>query len=288
MRFLFVDQIKDIQDDCIRGSKHFASDAPMQYSNSKGEAEIAPGVISEAIGQLVSWLCIDRNGYSGRPVFLFADKIEILGKVLPGSTVDLVATVNSIDEETFVFSGEASVDGRIVHRVERVSGYFMPLGDLEDPEVTKSRYSALTNGGLKLDGDTGVYDFTKLVDDVTDRPSDEKIVCSKTMAKTELFYKDHFPRFPVTPIVMINEMIGLAAANLLCPNDPRSLRPKSVDGIKIRNFVKPGETVETSITVKDRQDLPTGASEITTIAQVTKDGKTILRGKYIYELTPEL
>jgi 3-hydroxyacyl-[acyl-carrier-protein] dehydratase len=284
MRFLFVDKITDIAGDCIKGTRHFASDAPMQYSNAKGEAQIAPGVVSEAIGQLVSWLCIDRGGYTGRPVFLFADQIEICGIVTPGSTVDLVANIESIDDETFVFSGEASVDGRVVHKVKNISGYFMPLAEMEDPEITKQRYADLTNGGLKLEGDKGIFDFDKLIDETVEHPSDDKIVCVKTMNPDEKFYKDHFPRFPVTPIVMINEMIGQAAACLLCPNDPRALIPISVDGIKIRNFVKPGEQVTTEITVKSRKELPNGNTALATVAQVTKDGKTILRGKYIYEL----
>jgi 3-hydroxymyristoyl/3-hydroxydecanoyl-(acyl carrier protein) dehydratase len=292
MRFLFVDRITEVGDGVIAGLKHFDVGAPMQYGDGRGERQIAPGVVSEAIGQLVSWLCIKNNDFSRRPVFLFADKIGIAGIVRPGDTVDLKARIDSMekDGETFVFSGEASVQDRLVATIENCSGYFMPLGDLEDPEVTKQRYGALINGGLKLDGDHDFYDFDQLLGEVVEQTGDAAgaagsgIVARKTMAPSERFFADHFPRFPVTPIVVINEMIGAVTAKLASPHEPRALMPRAVEQIKIRNFVKPGETVETKVKITGRHPGKNGRDVITTMAEVTKGGKTILRGRYVYEL----
>lgn len=281
MRFLFVDKISEIDDKSIVGSKYFSKESPMQYSDKDGELQIAPGVISEAVGQLVSWLCIKNNDFTARPVFLFADEIEILEKVAPGSNVELKARIDESDEETFVFSGEAYVDGKCVHRVASVNGYFMPLGDLEDPEVTKKRFQKMMDEGLELSGDKGVYDFDSLVD-VTVEKGQDSILVAKTMRESERFFDDHFPRFPVTPIVMINEMIGNATARLVCPENYRALVPTMVKGIKIRNFVRPGETVQTSVSLKRRQSNPDGTESITTLAEVKKGKKIILRGKYEY------
>ena len=63
----------------------------MRYRPLGGEAEIAPGALSEAIGQLASWLCIQRNDFTARPVFLFADHIKVHGAVQAGSDVELHA-----------------------------------------------------------------------------------------------------------------------------------------------------------------------------------------------------
>ena len=280
MRFLFVDKIDRLSESEITGSRYFGVDAPMQYANANGESQIAPGVISEAVGQLVSWLTISKGDFASRPVFLFADKIEIVAPVKPGSKVDLNASIEEGDDSTFVFSGEARVDGNLVHRVERVNGMYMPLGDLEDPQVTRDRFARLTAEGLQLPGDEGRFDFTSLVDRVVES-ADTEIVCEKSFSPDEKFYQDHFPRFPVTPIVMINEMIGLTTAKLVKPDDPRSVVPLTVDGIKIRNFVKPGDTVRTHVKVKDT--IRDGDSTIVkTIAEVKNDSKTLLRGKYSY------
>lgn len=280
MRFLFVDKINEITETSISGSRNFGCDAPMQYADAKGQAQIAPGVVSEAIGQLVSWLTISRGGFTKRPVFLFADKIKIILPVSPGSRVDLSAQIDDGDDATFVFSGEARVDGELVHQVERVNGFYMPLDDLEDPKVTRDRFQRLSSAGLKLAGDEGRFDFTSLVDQIVEK-KDDQIISSKCFSPDELFYQDHFPRFPVTPIVMINEMIGLTTALLVRPEDPRAVVPISVDGIKIRNFVKPGDTVHTTVKVVDTA-FEDNRTIIKTVAEVKKGNKTLLRGRYSY------
>jgi 3-hydroxyacyl-[acyl-carrier-protein] dehydratase len=282
MRFLFVDKIKEISEASISGSRYFAVDAPMQYADAKGTAQIAPGVISEAVGQLVSWLTISKDDFQSRPVFLFADKIEIIEPVKPGSTIDITARIEESDEKTFVFSGEASVAGRLVHRVSRVNGFYMPLHDLEDPEMTRDRFACLTAEGLQLPGDEGRFNFTSLVDNITEK-SDESITTEKTFSPDEKFYQDHFPRFPVTPIVMINEMIGLSTAQLVCPKDPRTVIPVTVDSIKIRNFVKPGDKVQTTVKIVKTSD-ELSHTTIHTIAEVKNDSKTLLRGRYSYKI----
>jgi 3-hydroxymyristoyl/3-hydroxydecanoyl-(acyl carrier protein) dehydratase len=290
MRFLFVDKIERMTADSISGAKSFPVTAPMQYANG----EVAPGVVAEAIGQLVSWLCIKNNNFTARPVFLFADKIRILGAVQAGETVDLTAHIDSqnIEDGTFVFSGEAAVAGKPVHAVESCHGYFMPLSDLEDPETTKRRFEKMTqkDGRLELDGDTGVFDFASLVDEVLEMQTKgpkKAILARKTMRLDERFYPDHFPRMPVTPIVMINEMIGQSAGLLLGADKRYVLRPKAVEGIKIRNFVKPGDSVEIKVTVNKEANADSSNHDhsiVQTTAEITKDHKLILRGSYTYEL----
>jgi len=78
---------------------------------------------------------------------------------------------------------------------------------------------------------------------------------------------------------MINEMIGQASARLLVP-DSGSLRAVTVKGIKIRNFVRPGDAVTTKIKVKKRLD----DGRVVAMAEVQKDDKLILRGEYTYQI----
>lgn len=304
MRFLFVDRIDHYSDTSISGVRFFRMDEPLQYPirgglGSAQENQIAPGVVSEAIGQLASWLAIKKNGFTGRPVFLFADHIKVDHPVTPGSNVELKAEIHQMDTETMVFSGSALVEGRMVQAVTNCSGYFMPLDQLEDPAVTRERWGSLVAGGLLLDHRSGArYPFASFSDEVLGQDGSASIVIRRTMRADEPFYADHFPRFPVTPIVMLNELIGSAAGRLAKSLGATNLMVRSVSGVKIKNFVKPGETVIVRIR-NTRPELSssspvavmTGNNSETrifeTIAEIEKDGKTILRGRYSYEMLQE-
>lgn len=286
MRFLFVDRISALGGDTVEGRRVFGAREPLQYSPWRGVAQVAPGAASEAIGQLASWLCLARNDFMARPVFLFAEAIEVLGPIPVGSDVALKASISSMDESTFVFSGEASVDGVVVQRIKDCSGYFMPLEELENPAVTRERFAALTSAeGLVLEGAEGAaFPFSTLVDEIKFFDADTEIRAEKRFHTNAPFYADHFPRFPVTPIVMLNEMIGATATRLLCNADQR-LAVRGIKDIKIKSFVKPGEICETRVKVTTVETGPGGVKCFRTIAEVLKDGKRILRGLYDYELT---
>jgi 3-hydroxymyristoyl/3-hydroxydecanoyl-(acyl carrier protein) dehydratase len=196
-----------------------------------------------------------------------------------GSTVELSAAVSKMDDETFVFSGEARCGNEVVQTIRNCNGYFMPLGELEDPEVTKKRFRALVEGGIQQFDDEGpAFPFDALL--TTTEKSPDGISCRATFDPGHTFYRDHFPRMPVTPIVILNETIGAAAQRLLAPRQDQLLRVRKIQDIKIRNFVRPGETVEAVIKVEGRD-----GSLIRTVADLVKDGKRILRGRYDYQLT---
>jgi 3-hydroxymyristoyl/3-hydroxydecanoyl-(acyl carrier protein) dehydratase len=248
---------------------------------------IAPGAVSEAVGQLASWLCLERNGFAGRPVFLFADRIEMGAPVRPGTTVELSAELAAMDAESLRFSGEAKVGGETVLKVMDCSGYFMPLAELEDPAVTKARFAAITGGGLILpDGEGAPYPFAALAGDTVSSTPGTAIRTCTTMAAGEPFYGDHFPRFPVTPIVMLNEMIGASTARMLGLPGAGLLRVRATRDVKIRSFVRPGDVLETvvQVTGSSREH---GVQRIEATAEILKAGRRILRGHYHYDVSGE-
>jgi 3-hydroxymyristoyl/3-hydroxydecanoyl-(acyl carrier protein) dehydratase len=283
MRFLFVDRITRLDPGSsarVEGTRTFGLDEPLRYEAPVAEA--APGVVSEAIGQLASWLCLARNDFTARPVFLFADSIEVLGATPLGVPIQLSADIGQLDAETVTFSGEASVDGRVLVRMHRVSGYFMPLADLEDPAVTRARFAAMMGEGLRLEGTAGeAFAFDRLVAPAAELAPGQSIRTTTRFDAALPFYADHFPRFPVTPIVMLNEAIGAAARQMFhaVGKEPHA---HSIRGIKIKSFVRPGDQCEVRIEV---QGPSTVADGVRTVAELIKDGKRILRGTYDYVLT---
>jgi 3-hydroxymyristoyl/3-hydroxydecanoyl-(acyl carrier protein) dehydratase len=243
--------------------------------------------VSEAIGQLASWLCLERNGFSARPVFLFADRIEVLASVRPGEAVLLEASLHEMDAESLRFSGRALVQGRVVQTVKDCSGYFMPLAELEDPAVTRARFQTLTAGVLALEGAGGPpYPLADLAGETLSLEPFARVQTRTRFAPEAPFYADHFPRFPVTPIVILNEMIGQATAKVAGLNSAQergALQIRRIEDVKIRTFVRPGETCETIVTVTAlREEGPVKLLAAT--AEIKKDGKRILRGNYTYEL----
>lgn len=282
MRFLFVDQVSDRTETQVVGRRLFAADDPMQYRPLRGDPVVAPGAVSEAIGQLVSWLCLENNKFTARPVFLFADQINVRGMAPVGAVVELMAEIHEMDAESFRFSGAARVKGEVVQTIKDCSGYFMPLGELEDPEQTRERFKALTGGGLTYDGLSGdPYAFASLAGSTMELEKDVSIRTEKCFDPGEKFYADHFPRFPVTPIVMLNEMIGAATSRMVNADGRRRLLPRQIKGIKIRSFVKPGERVEVAVR---RAPAEAEGGLVATHAEIHKDGRPILRGSYTYEI----
>ena len=285
MRFLLVDQITRRTRTKISGLVRFGAETPLRYARSSGAVVVAPGAVSEAIGQLASWLCLEQNDFAARPVFLFADGIRVDGDVPVGCEIELEADVTALNDETFVFSGKAVFNGEVVQSIENCNGYFMPLGELEDPTATRARFGRLVDGGIRhVDGAEAAFPFEELVTNVAADESGDGMRATAHFAPNLPFYEDHFPRFPVTPIVMLNEAIGAAAARFLAREAGAAIRIKAIRDIKIRTFVKPGETIDIKLTVAARTSNASGV-DIETVVDVTKDQKRIMRGLYEYHET---
>ena len=119
MRFLFVSKINEMKEDSIKGSHFFPVDDPYQHKRGTDEAVIAPSVVSEAIGQHLSWLTIGQGDFKHRPVFLFAEEIQVHGFVKPGTNVALEGRIQERDDQQMIFSGEAYVDGKLMQSIKK-------------------------------------------------------------------------------------------------------------------------------------------------------------------------
>lgn len=274
MRFLFVNKISSMSDQKITGQVEFGPREPWQRI-STGGARISTSVVSEAVGQLVSWLSLQNNNFTARPVFLFATRISLSDAVSPGTTVDLDAEITDQSPDSFIFSGTAKIAGRTVVKIEDCGGYLMPLQELEDPTVSRARFQSLIGDGLPANPGFEPFAYASLVDRILDQQDSESITITKAFTGNEPFYADHFPRFPVTPIVVINEMIAEATSLLV----REELTPLSVQDLKIKSFIRPGDVAQVII-----KKLETIGQEFETVAEIAINGRRILRGRYRYRL----
>jgi 3-hydroxymyristoyl/3-hydroxydecanoyl-(acyl carrier protein) dehydratase len=282
MRFLFVSRITEIEGKKIRGQVDFSAGEPWRRKGAKAECIISTSVISEAIGQLVSWMTLKDNDFSGRPVFLFATTIHLDQGVPAPATVDLEAWITDQSEDSFIFSGTAKFAGKTVVEIQDCGGYFMPLTELEDPVITRQRLITLSQEGLQANPSESAFDFSSLVDAILDLKPGQSITTTKQFLVHEPFYADHFPRFPVTPIVVINEMITEATKRLFKQCSPAgvTVTPVAVQDLKIKSFIRPGDTAVVHVNITETND-----SLFETIAEISVNQKRILRGRYRFQLS---
>lgn len=246
MSFLFVDDITSMTLDSIRGGFGLDYSVPFRHTRENGEEVIAPGVICEAIGQLVSWWLLERNGFTGRPVFLFADRIVQHRNVRIGARLELMARLHHVDFDSARFSGIASVDGVPVHAVEDCVFSFMPLVDLEDPEACRKRFTQLRSGAWgRRSRRAAPFAWSDLRGETLKLDPGRTIHRRLRLDPDFDFYADHFPRFPVTPAVILNEAAGQAAMAMMSSEELRGR--KSISGCKIRDFVRPGDTIDIKV-----------------------------------------
>lgn len=281
MRFLFVSKISAMSDHKITGQVEFGSQEPWQRLHLPTGPRISTSVVSEAIGQLVSWLSLRNNDFTARPVFLFATRIGLSDDVAPGTTVDLEAEITDQSSESFIFSGTAKIAGRAVVTIEDCGGYLMPLQELEDPADTRNRFLKLISTGLPANPGTVAFDYRSLIDEIVSHEKNASVTIRKVFSDREPFYPDHFPRYPVTPIVVINEMIAEATATMMSPlaDQRTNLKPIAVQDLKIKSFIRPGDHAQVTI-----KNVETIGKEFETIAEIIVNGRRILRGRYRYEL----
>jgi 3-hydroxyacyl-[acyl-carrier-protein] dehydratase len=123
-----------------------------------------------------------------------------------------------------------------------------------------------------------------LLDEIVER--DEKhIRCRYTFRADEYFYAGHYPRFPITPGVLLCEAAMQAGAVLLSSQvDAGSDRvpvATRMNDVRFKRMVKPGETVEIDVTLNERL-----ADAFFLTGKVSVDGKLAVRLDFACTLAP--
>lgn len=270
MQFLFVDDIDAVSDRAVAGRMHLGPDGPYVHRSAKGDT-VGPGYIAESIGQLASWHCVSTSGFRFKPVFLFCPTIEFFAPVPAALTVHLEARIERFDDESFVFSGSARVDGEVVARLDDCHCLPMPLERLEDSELVRERFLALSQGSWRRQAGLG----------------NERISFSQVLVAAEVatrtfdvafddigfIYRDHFPNQPVTPVVVLNEVVHSLVAETFGLAKLDAIRE-----LKIRSFVAPGESFQ--VRLGEPQALAADKDKQSVHVELAKKGRTIMRGRY--------
>ena len=97
----------------------------------------------------------------------------------------------------------------------------------------------------------------------------------RNVPNTLAIFDSHFPRFPTMPGVLILGTLGSLAARLLEEEDPaRPWRLAGAGNVGFRHFVQPGDQMELTVTLKQRED-----REALLSGEVRVDGRVVTRAR---------
>ena len=102
----------------------------------------------------------------------------------------------------------------------------------------------------------------------------KQAVALRNVPNTLSIFDSHFPRFPVTPGVLILGSLGTLAAHLLEEETGKTWKLAGADRVGFRHFVQPGDQMELTVSLKERTD-----EEATLSGEVKVDGKVVTRAR---------
>ena len=121
-----------------------------------------------------------------------------------------------------------------------------------------------------------------LIDEVEEMVPGEKITATKYISPDSFWFKGHFPEYPVTPGVLIIEMLaqaGAVCALSLPENKGKIGLLGGVDKAKFRHQVLPGETLKLEVEIiKSKGNIGIGKG------LATVDGKKAVSAEITFAL----
>jgi 3-hydroxymyristoyl/3-hydroxydecanoyl-(acyl carrier protein) dehydratase len=241
MSFSFVDRIAEIEPGRrARGS----------YSVPAPWRELPPWLVAEAIGQLAAWVAMAGTDFRRRPVAAIAGEVIAPPAGSAGGVLELAVEVERRDDNTIVYRGSATAEGRDVGALERCVGPMMSMEEFDDPESVRRRYAALRGGGLALGP---VEDpMAMLVPDVVERVSGELLRARLIVPADAAFFSEHFPRKPVFPATLLMALQVRLAIELTSDASGELPRLAAARHVKVRSFTAPGTSLDLEARVQSR------------------------------------
>ena len=261
--------------------------------NNGNHSVLMSSIIGETLGQLGAWCVMHANGFTGRPVAGVVSAVHIHDEAKVGEQLFLETTIDALDEAAVEYHSIATVDGRPIFTIESALGPILPMEDFIDPKVVKAQFEKIYRLDLdglslknikkneELENTTGVcrgvplwapangqaqglhptntfgYPSTHIsFDKILDYNPGESIKAQKSLSLSAAYLPDHFPRKPVMPLtVLLQAKLELAAKFLQNSfEDGKLFRPITVRKVKMSGFVQPGDSVITTVKIKEKSD----------------------------------
>lgn len=288
MRFLFVDRILELEEGkLIRGIKHITADDPFL---SESPQVFPSAFIGEALGQLAAWNAMKTQKFQARPVAGTLSCAKIYRPVLAHETLLLESFIEQLDESIVAYESQARVGEELVFTLEGALGPMLPMEKFIDEAAVKCQFEQLYRPG----------DFNQLAQTLNRPPSSEKtshfhittpvhyphllfqfdhllsfkpgvsVQAEKRINFAAPYFPDHFPRHPVLPLTVLLESQCLLTQKFLMASDIHAYRLLELRKIKMKDFVRPGDIIQTQLTLQTHE-----VDRLSVHASTSLEGKRI-------------
>lgn len=271
MSFLFVDRILRMDEGrFIQGIKQVTlSDAylcPSWNDKTANAWVLMSSIIGETLGQLGAWCAMHANGFTLRPVAGVVSAVHIHDEVNVGETLFLETTIDALDEAAVEYHSLATVNGRTIFTIESALGPMLPMEDFIDPLEVKAQFAKIYRIGENPPHPNfppcggklgwGVTPTHIAFDTILECQPGKQMTAQKSFSLSAPYVPDHFPRKPVLPLTILLEAKLQLSASFLAASfeDGKDFRPVTVRKIKMSGFVQPGDSVMTTIRLKEKTE----------------------------------
>jgi 3-hydroxymyristoyl/3-hydroxydecanoyl-(acyl carrier protein) dehydratase len=241
--FSFVDRVTVLEPGC-RIAGH--------YTIPAGLVAFPMALVGEAVGQLAAWAAMAALDFKCRPVAGLAAGVDFFSTVRPGQVLELMANLETLDEEAVAYGGTARVDGQPVMGLRDCVGPMLPIEQFDDPRTLRERWALLREAGTEPGGFGGVEPL-KLTD--IRREEGPCLHATLQVPAAAPFFSDHFPRRPVLPgSLLLNSSLELVldlAATLAPAEAGSSWSIQEVCDVKLRAFTPPGGTLTLEVRLNE-------------------------------------
>jgi 3-hydroxymyristoyl/3-hydroxydecanoyl-(acyl carrier protein) dehydratase len=269
MNFLFVDKILALEPgQSTTAIKNITLSDDYLRLNHQGEGIIIPCILGEAIGQLCSWNVIQSSDFQLRLIGGVVGEVNLRNEAFVGDTVILENTIDHLDLDNQVvsFHGTARVQDTIIIEVKNGLGPLLPIADFNDVQTVKNEYKNIYRPGPvpvyevspnhkpSIDRSFSLASDRLLnVDKILFKDPKKEWVTLKNLSLTAPYFADHFPKRPVLPLSLLlesNLQLGQQFLADMIDETSQMLTPIQVSRIKMSEFVEPGDSVVTKVTLK--------------------------------------
>ena len=144
MRFHLIDRVDSYEPArSVRGRKVTSLSEEYWEDGDGGPVMPFPFVL-EALCQAGTWLIMISTERRKRAALLQVASVDFLGEVRPGDVLELLGTVESMNDEVAVLSGQVLVDGRPVMEAKDIMCALIDAAELADLDDTARLQKMLT------------------------------------------------------------------------------------------------------------------------------------------------
>jgi 3-hydroxymyristoyl/3-hydroxydecanoyl-(acyl carrier protein) dehydratase len=279
----------------IQGVKQVTrSDAYVLPSWNKDNTPVLmSSIIGETLGQLGAWCAMHTYNFTLRPVAGVVSAVHIHGEAKVGDTVLLETTVDALDETALEYHSIASVNGTPIFSIESALGPMLPMEDFIDPLEAKRQFEKIyrpdvyenilnipmTETCLLGKNNQEIIKPHVNFDFIIEHIPGERVVAQKSLSLSASYLSDHFPRKPVLPLtILLQAKLQLASAFVIDAfEDGHEFRPITLRKIKMSGFVQPGDTVVTTLQLKEKTE-----NELVVTYRTEMQGKRVCMAEALF------